>query len=645
MDGNLLDNIRSEVSALYGITALIFSKSVEQVITDTLKKAGRLFSAGKIAVFKENDKETILISSIGFKKGEEIFKRILSESRDHLFFFEFNVDNEDWRFYFLHRDPLEDRARRLYNIFADTVEKAIVSAISHEAKERSKEKIRESEEKYRTIVENSLFGIYIIQDGLFKFVNKRLCDLFNYRYEDIVGKLGPVALVHQEDRALVTENIRMRIEGVKEQMEYSFRGLKNSGESFPVKVLGSRVIYNGKPAVMGTLIDLTREKEFERQLLDIQKMESLGVLAGGIAHDFNNLLVGIMGNVSMAQMKISPESPEYMYMERVEKAAECAAELTNQMLAYSGRGKFISRNLNLSTIVEEMIHLMQTVLDKKTILKFNLDRNLPAIEADPTQIHQVVMNLLTNASDSLGRETGYVTVNTGIMTCDMHYLLQVQLDESLPEGKYVYLEVSDTGCGMNKETISNIFDPFFTTKEKGKGLGLSAVIGIIRGHRGGIKISSEPGKGTTFKILFPPGGKKVIEKATDEELSHDGYIGKGTILVVDDEETVREVARSILEEFGFDVLLASDGVEALEVFEDNANGISMVLMDLSMPGMGGIETFRQLKHRWEDVKVIISSGYTEEDTVSVFSGNGPDDFIQKPYRANELISKVRRVLG
>ncbi len=391
-------------------------------------------------------------------------------------------------------------------------------------------------------------------------------------------------------------------------------------------------------------IHAEREKsKLEEQLQHAQKMESLGVLAGGIAHDFNNLLMGIVGNVGMARMKTSPEAPCYVYIDRIETAAERASELTNQMLAYSGRGKFLLRSINLTTLVEEMTHLLSTVMDKKVVLEMNLDKDIPAIEADPSQIQQVVMNLLTNASDALGGQSGFVAVSTGVITCDKSDFSGFHFGEDLADGEYVFIEVTDNGHGIDEKGLGSIFDPFYTTKEGGRGLGLSAVIGIIRGHQGAIDVTSMPDKGTTFKVLFPA-GERPPEKADEEKPIHTDYVGEGTILVVDDERAVLEVARSILAEFGFNVITASDGLEALEVYEEYADEISLVLMDLTMPNMGGFEAFSQLKNFHKDIKVILSSGFTEEDALSEFSDSGLVDFIQKPYSPEKLISTIRKAL-
>jgi len=275
---------------------------------------------------------------------------------------------------------------------------------------------------------------------------------------------------------------------------------------------------DGSISKLEILRDITERKKaeeerqrLEEQLQHSQKLDSLGVLAGGIAHDFNNLLMGIMGNVGMAQMKLSPESPGHTHLSGIQVAAERAAELTNQMLAYSGKGKFDVKSINLTSVIEEMSHLLQVSVSKNVTIKYDLDKDLPAIEADPSQLHQIIMNLLSNSSDSYDGKSGDVVVSTTVKMCDKAYLSEFQFGDELPEGKYVYLEVSDTGSGMDEDVIESIFDPFFSTKEGGRGLGLSAVIGIVRGHNGAIKVISEPDRGTTFKLLFPASEKTAEE--------------------------------------------------------------------------------------------------------------------------------------
>jgi len=391
---------------------------------------------------------------------------------------------------------------------------------------------------------------------------------------------------------------------------------------------------------------LEEEKlEIEKQLQHVQKLESLGVMAGGIAHDFNNLLMGVMGNADLAQLKLSEVSPAYGNIGAIKVAAQRAAELCQQMLAYSGRGRFVIQALNLNDVVREMTHIFEVSISKKAALKFNLADNLPSVSADATQIRQVLMNLVVNASEAIGDESGVISISTGAHDCDQAYLADIYIDEKLPEGIYVYLEVSDTGCGMDEKTRSKLFDPFFTTKFTGRGLGLSAVLGIIRGHKGGIKVYSEPGKGTTFKLLFPALEEALVEKSLENNGREEGWRGKGTILLVDDEDIVLVVGKEMIEHLGFKVLTATDGREAIRVFEHHRDEIDGVILDLTMPRMDGNEAFRELRRIRPEVRVFMSSGFNEQEINERFSGKGFAGFIQKPYQMQTLAAKLREVFG
>jgi CheY-like chemotaxis protein len=314
------------------------------------------------------------------------------------------------------------------------------------------------------------------------------------------------------------------------------------------------------------------------------------------------------------------------------------------MLAYSGRGRFFVEPVDLNQLVTEMLHLLKVSMSKNAIPKFNFGANLPAVEADATQIRQVIMNLITNASEALGDKSGFISISTGAVHCDETYFAQTHLPEQLPQGFYVYIEVSDTGCGMNKETISRIFDPFFTTKFTGRGLGLAAALGIVRGHKGAMKVYSEPGRGSTFKVLFPASEQPAASLPKEDPLLK-SWRGQGTILLVDDEETVRSVTQRILEKLGFTVLTAADGREALDVFSKRAKEIVCVLLDLTMPHMGGEETYRELRRIKSDVRVILASGYDEQDVSDRFGSKGLAGFLHKPFQIVELISKLQQALA
>jgi PAS domain S-box-containing protein len=389
----------------------------------------------------------------------------------------------------------------------------------------------------------------------------------------------------------------------------------------------------------------------EAQSRHVQKLESIGVLAGGIAHDFNNLLHVILGNADIALSRLAGRSPARQPLEEVIRATIRAADLTRQMLAYSGKGAFVVRNLDLSNEVREMATLLRTAISKQATLVWELETDLPAVKADATQIRQIVMNLITNASDALQDPGGTITLRTGVL--ERSQLNNPNFGSLIGEAEstvdhseeMVYLEVHDTGTGMSPDTLRRIFDPFFSTKFSGRGLGLSAVMGIVRSHHGLIRIRTEPGWGTSFQVLFPS-VRGTVTKQEKPSAARSEWRGEGTILVVEDEEEVREVAERILQDFGFQTIPAVDGRDALDIMDSRGSEMTAILMDLSMPRMGGQEVLRQLRQRWPDLPVIMMSGYTEESVASQFSDAGPGvtAFLQKPFFAEDLIGVLRRVL-
>ncbi|MFA6244394.1 MAG: ATP-binding protein, partial [Candidatus Hydrogenedentales bacterium] len=334
---------------------------------------------------------------------------------------------------------------------------------------------------------------------------------------------------------------------------------------------------------LGNAVERKRSEEerrsLEEQVWHAQKLESLGVLAGGIAHDFNNLLMAILGNASLARIHVPNDSPAVECIEHIEKASQHAAELTNQMLAYAGKGALSIGLVSLSKLASEMMPLLETSISKKTQISVELDRDIPAIKGDSGQLRQVVMNLITNAADAVADSGGSVRLVTGTAEVDDAMLGEMVMADGFQAGKFLYLEVSDNGCGMDEDTKRRVFDPFFSTKFTGRGLGLAAVLGIVRGHHGAIHLASTPGQGTTFRVYFPPAdteaeSRKEVPAAAEEERQ-----GRGGILVVDDEEEVRRVAQALLERRGFTVFLANDGVEAIERYSEHASEICAVLLD------------------------------------------------------------------
>jgi len=386
-----------------------------------------------------------------------------------------------------------------------------------------------------------------------------------------------------------------------------------------------------------------QEREYlESQIQHMQKLESLGVMAGGVAHDFNNLLMPILGNVDLVLNDLKEDSPYRAKLERILDAGKRLSELTNQMLAYSGKGGFMVRAIDLSRLIEEMAQLLAISVSKKAVLEYELAEDLPAVEGDASQLGQVVMNLVTNASDALGDGAGVITIRTGVMDADREYLTGIYSFGECPEGRYVYLEASDTGCGMAAVTQRRVFDPFFTTKVTGRGLGLAVVLGIVRGHGGAIRLDSEPGRGTTFRVLFPA-AERPADPIEKKAASRGEWRGTGTVLVVDDDPDVRELSEIMLRRLGFDVLTAQDGLDGVDTFRKHAESIRVVLLDLTMPGMGGEEAMGEIQRIRPDQPVVLMSGYNEEFAASRFSGRIAG-FLQKPFSPEDLGDTFRSLL-
>lgn len=416
----------------------------------------------------------------------------------------------------------------------------------------------------------------------------------------------------------------------------------------------SRTLHGADGAPAGAItigVDITRQKQseldrrqLEAQIQQTQKRESLAVMAGGIAHDFNNLLMGILGNASIVLEELPEDARIRKNVAQIEKTARRAAELIRQMLAYSGKGRFVIETLNLNIVLQDMQPLLGSAVSKKAEIVFDLAPNLPHMEGDAAQLRQLVMNLAMNASEALEDKPGAITMRTGTMYCSKAYLGSTYLDEERAEGDYVYFEISDTGCGMAEETLAMLFDPFFSTKFTGRGLGMAAALGIIHGHRGAVKVDSKQGKGTTVRVLFPCG------HAVRPGLPRAGAAAaqgkpRSTVLVIDDEEAARLVAQEMLERSGYRVIVASDGCEGLQQYQKTPRAIDVVLLDLTMPHLDGEETFHRLRAIRPDARVVLTSGYDEHEVARRFHGLGLAGFLQKPYTPAELRARIAEALS
>jgi CheY-like chemotaxis protein len=366
-------------------------------------------------------------------------------------------------------------------------------------------------------------------------------------------------------------------------------------------------------------------------------------LAGGIAHDFNNLLTGMLGYAELALLNLAPDAPARAHLDQIRQAALRAADLAQQMLAYAGRGRLVLQTIDLARLVMDIARLLQAALPKHTVVRFEHTPGLPAIEGDPTQIRQVIMNLLTNAAEAIGTENGMVMVRTGWVYAQPADLVSPYLHEELPAGSYVTLEVADTGCGMDEAILAKIFDPFFTTKFTGRGLGLAAVLGIVRSHQGTIQVTSQPRQGTTFRVLFPCTNLQA-SSSSEVAPAPQPWVGSGTILVVEDEPQIRDLIKTILEEAGFRVMLAHDGRHGLDIFRRHLQNIAAVLLDLTMPQMNGEEALQHLRQMRPNIRAIVMSGYSEHEMHQRFAGQGVAGFVQKPFSPVTLLTVLRHTL-
>lgn len=393
---------------------------------------------------------------------------------------------------------------------------------------------------------------------------------------------------------------------------------------------------------VGAIEDVHGQRQLEEQIHHTQKLESLGVLAGGIAHDFNNMLQAALGYSDLALSELPKASPTYSYISEIRKVSKQASGLCQQLLAYSGKGLFVDEVFLLSELIEDMKHLLRVSCSKKIDLSFSLSKTMPYVLGDISQIRQIILNLVINASEAIGEETGEVRLRAGSMLCSQEFFEDAIVSDRSFEGPHVFLEVKDSGSGMDKETLNKIFDPFYSTKFTGRGLGLAAVIGIVRSHKGSLKVSSELGEGTSFLITLPATLRpkktkrlaKELEKSSDQSFS---------ILLVDDEKPVLRLGRVVLERAKFKVLTAVDGLDCLEVYKQRGGEIDLVILDLTMPRMSGAEAFEQLRILNPDVKVLMTSGYGESEALNCMD-HAPAGFLKKPYEAPALVNSIRQVL-
>ncbi len=497
--------------------------------------------------------------------------------------------------------------------------------------------LRESEERYRLVIENANDAIFIAQDGVIKFPNPRTLELLGYLPDQLL-EIPFANHVHPQDQQMLGERHMKRLMGEPVPTPYTFKAIAKDGRQLWVEISSVKIAWEGRPATLNFVRDITFQRKLEAQLQQAQKMEAVGTLAGGIAHDFNNLLMGIQGNVSLLLYDMERAHPFHQRLENIQRQVQSGSKLTNQLLGYARKGRYEVRPLDLNQVVRDT---SETFGRTRRELRINTDlaKELYPVVADQVQIEQVLLNLFINAADAMPGGGDLVLRTTNVTDLNMG-----GRPYDPKPGNYALLEVIDSGIGMDKATMSHIFEPFFTTKEMGRGtgLGLASAYGIIKGHGGYIEVDSQRGKGTTFSVYLPASGVKAGDAP---ETRKTALTGKGTILLVDDDPTVLEVGGMMLQRLGYDVIEARSGKEAVSFYKEKQDTIDLVILDMIMPELGGGPTFDQLKQIHSEVKVLLSSGYSREGQANEIMARGCRGFIQKPFTMEELSQKSREIIG
>jgi len=501
---------------------------------------------------------------------------------------------------------------------------------------KAEEALRLSEEKYRLLVENAGDAIFIVQDGQIKFANQRAKQMGN----DLGVELDRVSFaqyIHPDDRDKFLDRHAQRVKGEKLPNNSAFRLVGPNDQEMWVELKVVLINWKGKPASLSFLRDITLQRKLGMQLQLSQKMEAVGTLAGGVAHDFNNLLMGIQGRTSLMLLETDPVHPQFNHLKEIEIYIQRATKLTKQLLGFARGGKYEVKPTNMNDLIEKSSQMFGRTKKEITIHKTYHDQ-IWSVEIDRSQIDQVLLNIFVNAWQAMpaGGDL-YIQTKNELLNEDVAGVY------SLRPGKYVAISITDTGTGMDENTLKRIFDPFFTSKDKelGSGLGLASAYGIIQNHEGIILAESKKGQGATFRIYLPATEKPVIDEL---QANQNILVGTETILLVDDEEMIIDVGAEILQKLGYEVLTASNGIEAIEVYRQNRQKVAMVILDLIMPQMGGGETYDKLKEVDPQVKVLLSSGYSLDGQATEILKRGCDGFIQKPFSMEDLSRKLRQII-
>lgn len=505
------------------------------------------------------------------------------------------------------------------------------------------EKVKHSEHKYRTVTESSYDGIAILGNGMHLYTNPAYQSITGYTNEEL--KTIPFAmLVDRSATDSNQRNIESILKGKVPNNHLGIRILGSEKKRVELEINSSPITHDGREAVLISARDLTIRKQLEMQLQHAQKMEAVGTLAGGMAHEFKNVLQLIMGLAELLLSGKNEEHPDFLKLSRILRSVERANQLTYQLLTFSRRIESALKTVNLNDLLEKILELLRSTLPKMIDIRLQLDPDLCSIKADPAQVEQIITNLCINARDAMS-EGGELILTTTRVVFD-EFFCKNHLGAT--PGEYVCLSVTDTGAGMDAETLEHIFEPFFTTKEvgRGTGLGLAIVYGIVKNHKGYISCDSKPGQGTTFSVHFPAVREVQSRPSLEPPDAQRQLGGSETLLLVDDEELILESARELLEPYGYQVLTANQGEEAMALLQRNKDTrVDLVLLDLNMPGMGGEKCLEELRKAYPAMKILITSGYPVRGERRKLIEEEASGFLSKPYKLKDLLKKLREVMG
>ncbi|MFO7890154.1 MAG: PAS domain S-box protein [bacterium] len=607
------------------INSGIIVHDIDGNIVEVNKAACQLFGVTKKKLLDE--KIDLLTENTVYNKQQAYFTQVINNI-DYVKPFETILKkNDNTTFY-------AELKSKLVSFQGQNVIQTFINDIT--SKKELESNLRESREKYRILIESSILGIYIVQKGSIKFSNEMFRTISGYSNNEL-HDIEFFDLVDAEDRSKILSHHERLEKGIKTNFRDEIRLIRKDKTRCWCELHISNIVINQKNAVFGYMIDISDRKNLELQLLETQKLKSLGTLAGGIAHDFNNLLGGILGYSSLLLSDISDDHPFYDDIQAIAETAKRGAELSNRILAFARGGKYQVAKININNIINDVVAILSHSLDKSVIIETNLEKNIWTVYGDSRQIHQAIHNICLNARDVMP-EGGILTINTKNIT--IHKANKENIS-NLENGKYVKIVIRDTGYGMDKKTKLKIFEPFFTTKPQGEGtgLGMSMVYGIVKNHNGYINIESGVGKGTSVIIFLPhikeeeSKNKKIVDMSNSK-----------SILFVDDEDIIREVSEKMLNRGGYKVLLAKNGKEAIDIFKQNQKKISLVIIDVIMPVLDGMETSKILRDINPDIDIIFTSGYGPEDRPDLLQLNG-EYFIKKPFQTEMFIEKVNEILS